>query len=108
MKDKILPWALSVMLTGCLFSGYLLAQEFAFYALAVCNVIAWLGVFAMPKMGEQTWRKVTSFPFIAWTLTAAQIAGLVYSGHTALAASSLIASMMIYCGAKSNLAKPAD
>ena len=105
MKDKLLSWAISATLTACLFSGYMLAQDFAFYALVVCNVFAWIGVFAMSKLGEDTWRKVAKYPVIMWALTCAQIAGLVYADHAMLAASSLIASMMIYTGAKANIAK---
>lgn len=105
MKEKILPWGISVALTGCLISGILFAQQFAFYALLAFNVIAWIGVFALSAMGKDTWLKITRFPVMTWALTSAQIFALAYSGHPALAASSLICSMMIYSGALFNLKK---
>ena len=105
MKEKVLSWCVSVALTSCLFSGLFIAQQFAVYALLVFNIIGWLGVFAMSKLGVDSWLKITQFAVIMWSLTAAQIGGLVYAGYPSLAASSLICSMFIYGGALQNLKK---
>jgi len=105
MKDKILSSLISISLTACLFSGHAIVQQFAFYAVFAMNLIAWLGVFVMKGLGEEVWRKVVSMPLLSWALTVASIAALVYSNHPALAASSLICSVMIYQGARGYIKK---
>lgn len=105
MKDKILPTILSLLASACLVSGHASAQDFAFYFLAAMNALAWIGVFVIDKMSADSLKKITATPIMSWSLTFISVGALVYSGHEVLAASSLVCSLLTFCGMKGQLKK---
>lgn len=94
MKKKLISVLISTLLSIALLSGIDSLHQFAFYVMAVMNVLVWLAMFCGAVKGEAA-ESLRDHLWIGLPSSAFSLYALIFTGHTVLAASSFMVTFFI-------------